>query len=198
MEAFFAQTDAEIGAIARETAAAASELLQSAGTLNPGQIFVVGCSTSEIRGSRIGSSGSEEVAGAVWQGLYSAVADTGLLLAVQCCEHLNRALVVERMTMERYGLEEVAVVPMPHAGGSLAAEAFRRMSDPVVVESIAAHLGLDIGLTLIGMHLRRVAVPVRLQQCRIGQALLTAARTRPKLIGGARAVYDRPEPSAHT
>jgi len=111
-------------------------------------------------------------------------------LAIQCCEHLNRALVVERSTMESYGLEEVSVVPVPRAGGALAAYAMRHFADPVVVESIQAHAGLDIGATLIGMHLRRVAVPVRLKQQKIGQAIVIAARTRPKLIGGPRACYE--------
>ena len=158
---------------------------------NPGEILVVGCSTSEVRGERIGSCGSQEIAEAILQSLKDEMYRWEGFLAIQCCEHLNRALVVERETMEAYGLEEVCVVPVEQAGGALAAQAMRDFVDPVVVEKITAHGGIDIGSTLIGMHLKSVAVPLRLQQKTIGQAAVTAARTRPKLIGGARAVYSR-------
>lgn len=174
--------------IRTETAAVLREYF---GTVRPrsGLILVVGCSTSEIRGETIGTGGSEEVAAVVLQALREETSRSGGRLAIQCCEHLNRALVVERETMETYGLEEVSVVPVPHAGGALAAQAMQDFEDPVVVESVSAHGGIDIGATLIGMHLRRVAVPLRLQQRTIGRAGVTAAWTRPKLIGGARAVY---------
>lgn len=181
----------ELITIARQTAAAVTELLTIA-ALRPGEILVVGCSTSEVRGARIGSDGSEAVAAAILTELYKACVATGIHLAVQCCEHLNRALVIERSVMEQYGFDMVSVVPMPKAGGATAAQAMRIFTDPVVVEIIEAHAGLDIGATLIGMHLKRVAIPVRLTQKRIGQAPVIAARTRPKLIGGARAVYDLP------
>ncbi|MEW8976952.1 MAG: TIGR01440 family protein [Symbiobacterium sp.] len=172
-----------------QTRAAVDELLSAAG-LSPGQVLVVGCSTSEILGKRIGTAGSEAVAEAVLEPLWEACSGAGVYLACQCCEHLNRALVVPAAAAERYGWERVWVVPVPQAGGAFAARAMRRLPDAVVVEEIAAHAGLDIGLTMIGMHLRRVAVPVRLQTAMIGQARVIAARTRPKLIGGARAVYE--------
>jgi uncharacterized protein (TIGR01440 family) len=183
--------DNDLEEIRRQTMAAADELLAVAG-LKPGQILVVGCSTSEVRGARIGSSGSEEVAAAILTALRKSCRARGVNLAIQCCEHLNRALVIERPAAESYGLEEVSVVPVPKAGGALAAQAMREFAAPVVVEAIEAHAGLDIGATLIGMHIKRVAVPVRLGQRMIGQATVTAARTRPKLIGGARAVYELP------
>ena len=156
---------------------------------SPGQIFIVGCSTSEVRGAQIGTDGSKEVAEAILHSLLEETFHWEASLAIQCCEHLNRALVVERETMEAYGLEEVSAMPVPHAGGALAAQAMQDFIDPVVVECIAAHGGIDIGGTLIGMHLKKVAVPLRLQQGTIGQARVTAAWTRPKLIGGARTVY---------
>ena len=156
---------------------------------SPGQILVVGCSTSEVRGTRIGTEGSLEVAEAIFHSLREEMYRWEGFLAIQCCEHLNRALVVEREMMEAYDLEQVCVQPVEHAGGALAAQAMQDFVDPVVVEAIAAHGGIDIGATLIGMHLKKVAVPLRLQQKTIGQAMVTAAWTRPKLIGGSRAVY---------
>jgi uncharacterized protein (TIGR01440 family) len=182
----------DIDLIGRQTAAAAEQLLSEAG-LKQDRILVVGCSTSEVHGKAIGSSGSAEIAEAILTSLLTACKKYQIHLAVQCCEHLNRALVVERQVMEKYGLEEVNVIPVPHAGGSLGARAMLQFDDPVVVEAIQAHAGLDIGCTLIGMHLKPVAVPVRLSQDHIGKALLIAARTRPKLIGGDRAVYEFPQ-----
>lgn len=184
-------TDQFLSAVRSQTRAAVDELLAAAG-LAPGQVLVVGCSTSEITGRRIGSAGSEAVAEAVLEPLWAAAQKAGVYLACQCCEHLNRALVVPAAAAERYGWDRVMVVPVPKAGGAFAARAMRRLPEAVVVEEIAAHAGLDIGLTMIGMHLRRVAVPVRLQTNVIGQARVVAARTRPKLIGGARAVYEIP------
>ncbi|MGI6092392.1 MAG: TIGR01440 family protein [Negativicutes bacterium] len=181
--------ETEVANIARQTQAALTELIAAA-ALKSGQIVVIGCSTSEVRGEKIGSAGSDEVAAAILTALRQTLQNTGIFLAIQCCEHLNRALVVERQVMEQYSLEQVAVVPVPKAGGALAARAMRSFDDAIVVETIAAHAGLDIGSTLIGMHLKRVAVPVRLTQKYIGQAFVTAAKTRPKLIGGARAVYE--------
>ena len=172
-----------------EQARLAVEELLTVAALKPGQILVVGCSTSEVRGEKIGSAGSDEVALTLLTALQEACAARQVSLAIQCCEHLNRALVVERSTAEKFGLEEVAVIPVPKAGGALAAQAMNSFNDSAVVETIAAHAGLDIGSTLIGMHLKRVAVPVRLAQKLIGQAYVTAARTRPPLIGGSRAVY---------
>ena len=163
------------------------QLCEKAG-LTKGQILVVGCSSSEICGDRIGSNSNLEAAEAVFEGIYTALNEKGVFLAAQCCEHLNRAIVTEREAAK--GLEIVNVVPQPKAGGSFAATAYRRFKDPVVLENIRADAGLDIGDTLIGMHLKPVAVPVRLSQKNIGEAHITAARTRPKFIGGCRAVYD--------
>jgi uncharacterized protein (TIGR01440 family) len=183
--------DGEYAAISKAVIAATEELLAVAG-VRTGQILIVGCSTSEVLGQLIGSAGSNEVATAIMVALKDVCDRYSVDLAIQCCEHLNRALVVERRVMERYHLEEVSVMPVPGAGGALAAKAMWDLSEPVVVERIQAHVGLDIGATLIGMHLKPVAVPVRLKQAFIGQARVTAARTRPKLVGGVRAVYELP------
>ncbi|WP_371363170.1 hypothetical protein SRRS_41230 [Sporomusa rhizae] len=181
--------DTDLATIGRQTIQAAEELIKTA-ELKPGQVLVVGCSTSEVQGARIGSYGSEVVAARILSSLLKVCAWHQVSLAIQCCEHLNRALVVERDVAEKYNLDEVTVIPVAKAGGSMAAEAMRTFSNPAVVEEISAHAGLDIGSTLIGMHIKRVAVPVRLTEKYIGQACLTAARSRPKLIGGARAVYE--------
>lgn len=157
----------------------------------PGQILIVGCSTSEVAGISIGKGGSREIAEGLYSVLESAAEQYGIFIAVQCCEHLNRALVVSEACAEKYNLTQVMVVPHDHAGGAFATVAYHKMKPQAcLVESIQAHAGLDIGLTLIGMHLRPVAVPVRLGVKAIGCAPLVAARTRPKLIGGARAVYE--------
>ena len=178
----------DCAAITAQARQAAEELLAAA-HLRAGDIFVVGCSSSEIVGGHIGKDSSMEAAAAVLAGVLPVLKAQGVYLAAQCCEHLNRALVTEREAMEKFGWEEVTVRPMPHAGGSMATAAYDNFTDPVVVESIKAHLGIDIGQTLIGMHLKRVAVPVRLAQKTIGAAIVTAARTRPPLIGGERAHY---------
>lgn len=164
--------------------------------LEEGDIVVVGCSTSEIRGNRIGSAGSPELAKLIFAEARRVVREYGLELAVQCCEHLNRALVVERRTLRGHRLTPLTVQPVWNAGGSLAAAAMEGFADPVVAESVAAGAGIDIGHTLIGMHLRPVAVPVRLPWKHIGRADLVLARTRPRLIGGARARYVREGESA--
>ena len=169
-------------------AAAMTELLDTA-KLKPGSLVVVGCSSSEILGERIGKGSSPETAQAVVDAILPILADRRILLAAQCCEHLNRALIVERSTMEQFGLEQVTVMPRPKAGGSFATAVYAAMSDPVAVEFVKADAGLDIGNTLIGMHLKHVAVPLRLSVKRIGEAAVNAARTRPKLIGGVRAEY---------
>lgn len=167
---------------------ALEELLSVAG-LKREQILVVGCSTSEVSGHKIGTSYSLEVAEALFKGILPLTQEAGLFLAIQCCEHLNRALVIERACQERYSLEEVGVYPIQGAGGSMAEQAMKVFVDPVVVEKIQAHAGLDIGDTFIGMHLKPVAVPVRGSINSVGAAHLTMARTRPKLIGGERARY---------
>jgi TIGR01440 family protein len=178
----------ELEKIELQLTAAAEELIAIA-TPQKGQVFVVGCSTSEVVGSKIGTAGSMEAAERIFHVLQEVTNKHGLFLAVQCCEHLNRALVTETEAAEKYGWEEVCVRPVRHAGGALGTIAYANFTAPIVVEKIVAHLGLDIGQTLIGMHLKRVAVPVRLAQQKIGDAILTAARTRPPLIGGERAVY---------
>lgn len=167
----------------------ATEELLAAARLERGDIFVVGCSSSEIVGGRIGHASSLEAAQAVFAGIYPALQERGIWLAAQCCEHLNRALVLERDCARQYGYDPVCVIPQPKAGGSFATTAWKSFTAPVAVEHIRAHAGLDIGGTMIGMHLRDVAVPVRLSLDHIGQAILLCARTRPKLIGGSRAVY---------
>ena len=175
--------------IAAEAAAVVSDLLASA-NLHDGQVLVIGCSSSEIVGKQIGHGSSLEAAEAVFEAVYGMLKEQGIYLAAQCCEHLNRAIVVERACAERYGWDEVCVKPQPHAGGSFATTAYERFSDPVVVESIGAHAGIDIGGTLIGMHLRPVAVPVRVLYPHVGEAMVLCARTRPKYVGGPRAVYE--------
>lgn len=154
-------------------------------------VLVIGCSTSEIIGEKIGTAGSEEVAAFVFRRLKAFSAETGVQLAFQCCEHLNRALVVERANAEARQLEEVTVIPVRTAGGAMATYAYANLQDPVVVEFVKADAGIDIGSTLIGMHLKHVAVPLRVTQKTVGQAFVTLAKTRPKLIGGNRAVYEK-------
>ena len=156
--------------------------------LTSGNILVIGCSTSEIIGEKIGTNSAPEVAVEVFRAFHDFAKEKGIYLAVQCCEHLNRAIVTEKAAA--VGLELVNVVPQPKAGGSMATAAYAAFDEPVVVEEIKADAGIDIGLTLIGMHLKRVAVPVRLKNNRIGEAVVVAARTRPRFIGGVRAVYD--------
>lgn len=175
--------------IETEARQAVTELLAQA-KLKKGDVFVVGCSSSEIVGGHIGKDSSIEAAQAVYAGIAPVLAQQGIWLAAQCCEHLNRAIILEREAAEKYGWEEVCVVPRPHAGGSWATTCWKQFQDPIAVEEIRAHAGIDIGGTLIGMHLKKVAVPVRLPQNHIGSAILLAARVRPKFIGGERAIYD--------
>ncbi len=170
-----------------QTKAAIAELCEKA-KLKEGSLVVVGCSTSEVVGSKIGTNSSPAVAGEIFRALHDYTESKGLFLAIQCCEHLNRAIITERGAVPF--AEPVNVVPQPKAGGSLATQAYASFDDPVAVEEIKADAGLDIGFTLIGMHLKKVAVPLRLENNTIGEAMVLAARTRPKFIGGARAVYD--------
>lgn len=164
------------------------ELLEQA-NLKPGALFVIGCSSSEMVGKQIGKGSSMDAAQAAFGGIYPILRERGIHLAVQCCEHLNRVLIMERTVAEKKGYEIVNVIPQPHAGGSFAVTAWNAFSDPVAVETIQADAGIDIGGTMIGMHLRRVAVPVRTSLDKIGEAIVLCARTRPKYIGGPRAVY---------
>ena len=168
--------------------AAISELYEKA-KLQAGSIIVIGCSTSEVMGSKIGTNSNLDVAGQIFKGLYDFAQSKGVYLAIQCCEHLNRAIITDKSAVPF--AEPVNVIPQPKAGGSLATQAYAAFPDPIAVEEIKADAGLDIGLTLIGMHLKKVAVPVRLENNRIGEAIVVAARTRPKFVGGARAIYDQ-------
>ena len=174
--------------INRQAQAVLTDLLAQA-NLKPGALLVIGCSSSEMVGQRIGKGSSMEAAQAAFHGIYPMLQERGIALAVQCCEHLNRALIMERETAQRLGYELVNVMPQPHAGGSFAVTAWNYFTDPVAVETISADAGIDIGGTLIGMHLRRVAVPVRTSLKQIGEAIVLCARTRPKFIGGPRAIY---------
>lgn len=159
--------------------------------LEKGDLMVIGCSSSEIGGHQIGKDSSLELAEAVFHSMYPIIKEKGIFLATQCCEHLNRALIMEGEAAKAYGLEPVNVVPQPKAGGSFSTTAYKTFDHPVAVEEIhCAKAGMDIGDTLIGMHLKKVAVPVRLSVKKIGQANLVCARTRPKFIGGERAHYD--------
>lgn len=159
--------------------------------LQEGDILVVGCSTSEVIGEKIGTAGTEEVAEMIFETLNQFQKQTGVELAFQCCEHLNRALVIEKKLAKTKGFEEVSVIPVRKAGGAMATYAYQHMNNPTVVEFIKADAGIDIGDTFIGMHLKHVAVPLRSQVKQIGSAHVTMAKTRPKLIGGVRAVYEQ-------
>ena len=165
------------------------ELIEVSG-MKEEQILVIGCSSSEIVGEKIGSFSSFEVAEALYCGIEKAAKEANIFIAAQCCEHLNRALILEAAAANKYFYEEVNVVPQPKAGGSFATAAYKYMENPVAVEHIKAHAGIDIGDTLIGMHLKDVAVPVRLSSSKIGEAHVVCARTRAKFIGGIRATYD--------
>ena len=159
--------------------------------LSSKHLLVIGASTSEVVGKKIGTAGTFDVAKALVEPLFRYQTKTGVALAFQCCEHLNRALVIDEREAETRGYEPVSVIPVQNAGGALATYAFQRMNNPVVVEAIRADAGIDIGATLIGMHLKPVAIPVRTTIARIGEAHVTIAKTRPKLIGGSRAVYSK-------
>ena len=172
----------------RKDAKTAAEQICEVAKLREGQILVVGCSTSEAAGQKMGSFSSPELGKAIFEGIQEVLEPKGIYLAAQCCEHLNRAIIVERAAVPF--AELCNAVPQPKAGGSFATAAYHHFRDPVTVEEIKADAGLDIGGTLIGMHLKRVAVPVRLEQKHVGQAILLAARVRPKFIGGERAGYD--------
>lgn len=172
-----------------ESYTATKELIQLS-KMEPDDILVVGCSTSEVSGSKIGSASKPELAEDVFMGIWTAAKEAGVYLAAQCCEHLNRALIIEKELAKYLHLDIVNVVPQPKAGGSFATKAYAHFSHPVAVEHLKADAGMDIGDTLIGMHLKEVAVPVRLSCTSIGEAHLVCARTRAKYIGGQRAHYD--------
>ena len=181
----------ELSEIREQSAAAARQVCEAA-KLRAGDLFVVGCSSSEVCGEKIGTHSSVEVAEAVFDGVYGVLCEKNIYLAAQCCEHLNRALMVERAAYERFALDQVNVVPQPKAGGSFATTAYRKFADPVAVETLrqSASAGMDIGGTLIGMHIKPVVVPLRIETKHIGEAILLCARRRPKFVGGSRAVYN--------
>ena len=181
-------TQTEQNRITAQAQQAVEELLETA-QLKPGDLFVVGCSSSEVVGGRIGKDSSMEAAAAIYAGIAPVLAQNGVWLAAQCCEHLNRCIILEAAAARQYGYEPVWVVPHPHAGGSWATTCWQNFEHPVAVEEVRAAAGIDIGGTLIGMHLKRVAVPVRLSLNKVGEANILCARTRPKLIGGERARY---------
>ncbi|MDD2585586.1 MAG: TIGR01440 family protein [Syntrophomonadaceae bacterium] len=178
-------------AVLTETANSALKELLGVANLKPGQIVVVGCSTSEVQGKRIGKASSMEIAEAISDAILPLIKENNLFLAVQGCEHINRSLVVEEECAEKYGLEIVNVLPHLHAGGGFATINYERFKNPVLVEGIQAHAGMDIGDTFIGMNMKRVVVPVRSEIKSIGEAHLTMARTRAKLVGGERAHYQK-------
>ena len=175
--------------IRQQAAMAAGEIVE-AEKLKAGDILVVGASSSEVKGEHIGKASDINAAEAIYEGIMSIIEPKGIYLAAQCCEHLNRALILEKEAAVKYGYPMVNVVPQPKAGGSFATAAYKAFEHPVAVEHIQAAAGMYIGDTLIGMHLRDVAVPVRLRTGQIGDAHVVCARTRPKFIGGGRAVYD--------
>lgn len=179
----------EIAKIKEQVRTAIREIISEA-KLKKGDLLVIGCSTSEIVGSKIGTDSVPDVANEIFSAIYEETEKRGIYIAAQCCEHLNRAIIVEGAYAEHKFIETVNVIPMPKAGGSFATAAYNTLEKAVAVEKVQADAGLDIGQTLIGMHLKAVAVPVRLSVDRIGNAILTAARTREKFIGGSRAVYD--------
>ena len=181
----------ELDMIRRQAYQAAAEVCDGA-KLKKGDLFVVGCSTSEVLGEKIGSHSSMDAAGALFAGINQALQERKIYLAAQCCEHLGRALILEREACTLYGLEEVNVIPQPKAGGSFATTAYKSFDDPVAVETICqkANAGIDLGGTLIGMHIRPVVVPLRISMKKIGEASIICARRRPKFVGGSRAVYN--------
>lgn len=175
--------------IYNETVNVCKEFIEKA-NLKGGELVVIGCSTSEVIGEKIGSSGTVEVAEQIVNAIFDVFNEKNINIAAQCCEHLNRALVVSSDICEKKNYEKVCVVPQPHAGGSFATTVYKKMDNPVMVEEIKADAGIDIGLTMIGMHIKHVAVPLRLTNNHIGSALITSAYSRPKLIGGIRARYE--------
>lgn len=179
----------ELELITKQSYSAAKELIERSG-IKAGQILLVGCSTSEVQGYDLGSHSGPEIGKAILDGILPAAKEKGVFLAAQCCEHINRAVILEEAAMEKYNLTQVNAVPQPKAGGSFATALYAALECPVAVEDVKAHAGIDIGGVLIGMHLKEVAVPMRLETRKIGEAIIIAARTRPKFTGGERAVYN--------
>ncbi|MDP4134224.1 MAG: TIGR01440 family protein [Bacillota bacterium] len=164
----------------------AKELLETA---EENQILVVGCSTSEVAGEKIGTASSLDIAAEIYEGIKEAADEKKVYIAAQCCEHLNRCLIIEKEAADKYGFEIVSVRPAKKAGGSFGTTCYENFKEPCAVEFIKADFGMDIGNTLIGMHLKHVAVPFRPSVKTIGGAYVVCARVRPKYIGGERAQY---------
>lgn len=179
----------ELANITKQAYSAAEELIERSG-IKAGQILLVGCSTSEVQGYDLGSHSGPEIGKAILDGILPVAREHGVFLAAQCCEHINRAVILEEAAMDKYNLTQVNAIPQPKAGGSFATALYAALESPVAVEDVKAHAGIDIGGVLIGMHLKEVAVPIRLETRNIGQAIIIAARTRPKFTGGERAVYN--------
>ena len=175
--------------LTQQAKTAVLEIIEQA-KIGKGSIFVVGCSSSTVKGENYGKASSMEIAQAIFDGIYPELKSRGILLAAQCCEHLNRAIITEREAAEKLREPEVNVVPQPKAGGSFATITYNTLENPVAVEHIKADAGIDIGGVLIGMHLKEVAVPLVISVKNIGKAHITSARTRPKFIGGERAHYN--------
>ena len=181
-----------IDIIQQQTISIVNQLLKVS-ILSTNQIFIIGCSTSRVSGYKIGNHSSEQVAECIFETTYPILKHKGIYLAIQCCEHLNRAVVLEGMAAKQYGFEQVNVIPKKNAGGALATYAYEHMPEAVIVEAIKADAGMDIGGTMIGMHLKPVVVPIHFEENKIGQATVICARTRPKYIGGMRASYKQDE-----
>ncbi len=182
----------DLNDVREQSKKAVSEIVEASG-IKEGSVFIIGCSSSEVAGNKIGTATSVETANAIYDGIMEVLNAKGIYAAAQCCEHLNRAVVVERKVMEKFGFEQVNAIPQPnHAGGAFATVCYERFDDPVVVENIkaTAEAGIDIGGTLIGMHIHEVVVPLRISIDKIGEASIICARRRPKYVGGARAIYD--------
>ena len=180
--------------VREDVEAVMNEILEKT-VIGKDDIFIVGCSSSEVIGNRMGTSKdgeTDEVVAALYEIISRRITAKGAFLAVQCCEHLNRAVVIEKEAALRFGFEIVNVVPQPHAGGAFAVKHYGSLKAPVVVENIGAKAvaGMDIGGVMIGMHIKPEVVPLRLDHKKIGEAIVLAGRYRPKYIGGERAVYD--------
>ena len=175
--------------IARQAHDAMEELLERA-KLPKGALVVVGCASSEIMGSNIGKGSTPDAAEAVYSTVAPLLSERGLYLAAQCCEHLNRCVVMEKETLRDYGCTQVKAIPQPKAGGSVPAAAWKMLREPALALAVQADAAIDVGDTLVGMHIRPVAVPLRGAYRRLGEANLVQAYSRLPYIGGARAVYE--------
>ena len=169
---------------------AAVDALAKAGDIQPGGVIVLGCSTSEVAGARIGKGSVPELGDVIAEAMLTACAARGLNAAFQCCEHLNRAIVMEQRVLDERRLTQVRAIPQPKAGGSVPAAAWKRLNHPALAMNIQAEAAIDIGDTLVGMHIRPVAVPMRIEYGKVSHANLVMAYSRLPYIGGSRAVYE--------